>query len=88
MAKLRPDGIHDDRPVKVTIEIPAAVHRDLTAYADVLGRETGQQVSNPEKLIVPMLTRFMATDRAFLKARRRAAAADKTKSYSSPSNPA
>lgn len=42
MTKLRLDGIHDDRPVKVTIEIPATVHRDLAAYADYLN---GQHVS-------------------------------------------
>jgi Protein of unknown function (DUF2274) len=31
---------------------------------------TGQVVSDPAKLIVPMIERFMATDRAFAKARR------------------
>jgi hypothetical protein len=47
----------------------AAVHRDLVAYAEVLGRETGQSVADPAKLIAPMLARFMATDRAFSRAR-------------------
>jgi len=46
------------------------VHRDLVAYAEVLGRETGQPVGEPAKLIAPMVERFMATDRAFAKARR------------------
>jgi hypothetical protein len=72
MTKLKLDALSDDKPVKVTVEFPAAVHRDLVAYADVLGRATGQAVSNPAKLIVPMIERFMATDRAFLKARREA----------------
>ena len=70
MAKLKLGPIADDRPVKLTIEIPAAVHRDLVAYAEVLGRETGQPVGEPAKLIAPMVERFMATDRAFAKARR------------------
>ncbi|WP_370323396.1 DUF2274 domain-containing protein [Salipiger bermudensis] len=62
----------EDKPVKVTVELPASVHRDLVAYAEVLGRETGQPVSDPVRLIVPMLERFMATDRGFAKARRAA----------------
>ncbi|MGX5850580.1 DUF2274 domain-containing protein [Mesorhizobium sp. PL10] len=70
MTKLKLSAIPDDRPVKFTIELPAAVHRDLIAYADVLGRETGQAVADPAKLVAPMLARFMATDRAFGRARR------------------
>jgi hypothetical protein len=70
MAKLKLSGIQDDKPVKVTVELAAAIHRDLVAYADALGRETGQRVE-PAKLIGPMLVRFMATDRAFAKLRRR-----------------
>jgi hypothetical protein len=70
MAKLKLGPIADDRPVKLTIELPAAVHRDLVAYAEVLGRETGQPVGEPAKLIAPMVERFMATDREFAKARR------------------
>lgn len=72
MAKLKLGPPEDDKPVKITVELPAAVHRDLLAYAEVLGRETGQPVADPAKLIAPMLARFMATDRAFLKARRQA----------------
>jgi hypothetical protein len=71
MAKLKFGAITDDKPVKVTVELPANVHRDLVAYSDVLARETGQSISDPAKLIAPMLVRFMATDRAFAKARRK-----------------
>ena len=42
MAKLKLGAIADDKPVKLTVELPAAVHRDLVAYADALGQETGQ----------------------------------------------
>jgi hypothetical protein len=55
----------DEKPVKVAVELPAAVHRDLVAYAEILRREGGQPIRDPVKLIAPMLTRFMATDRAF-----------------------
>jgi hypothetical protein len=70
MAKLKLGAIQDDKPVKITIELSASVHRDLTAYADMLGHELGRAISDPTKLIAPMLIRFMATDRAFRAAKR------------------
>ena len=70
MTKLKIGALPDERPVKVSLELSASVHRDLVAYAAALARETGQPVSDPSKLIAPMLARFMATDRAFAKARR------------------
>ncbi|MDP3745530.1 MAG: DUF2274 domain-containing protein [Phenylobacterium sp.] len=51
MAKLKLGPLADDKPVKLTLELPAPIHRDLVAYAAALAR-------------------FMATDRAFAKARR------------------
>ncbi|CDM60455.1 hypothetical protein LPU83_pLPU83b_0472 (plasmid) [Rhizobium favelukesii] len=41
------------------MELPAQLHRDLTAYAEVLVR-----------LIAAVLERFIASDRGFAKARR------------------
>ena len=70
MPKLKLGALADDKPVKLTIELPATVHRDLLAYADALARETGQPTVDPSKLVAPMLARFMATDRGFGKARR------------------
>ena len=69
MAKLKLGAIADDKSVKLTVELPAAVHRDLLAYAEVLARETAQEITEPTKLIAPMLARFMATDRVFAKIR-------------------
>lgn len=70
MIKLKLGPLADDKPVKISVELPAAIHRDLVSYAEVLGRTTGQSVADPAKLIGPMIERFMATDRAFTKARR------------------
>ena len=70
MTKLKLSEIPDDKPVKLSVELPANVHRDLLAYAEVMARETGQAAPEPAKLIAPMLQRFMATDRAFAKARK------------------
>ena len=69
MAKLKLSIVPDDRPVKLTIELPADVHRDLVAYAEILGQELGQAMT-PAKLIAPMLDRFMTTDRVFAKTKR------------------
>jgi hypothetical protein len=69
-SKLKLTVVADDRPVKLAVELPAAVHRDLIAYAEILSRETAQAITDPTKLVAPMLTRFMATDRAFVKTRR------------------
>ena len=71
MSKLKIAALPDDKPVKVALELPAAVHRDLLAYAKTVTAKNGKPVAEPTKLIVPMLTRFMATDRAFSKSRRR-----------------
>lgn len=69
MTKLKLGPLVDDKPVRLTIELPAGTHRDLVAYAEVLSRESGSAIE-PTKLIAPMLARFMTTDRGFAKARR------------------
>ncbi|MBN9078476.1 MAG: DUF2274 domain-containing protein [Rhizobiales bacterium] len=70
MAKLKLAAIEEIKPVKLTVELPASVHRDLLAYGAVLARETDHAAIEPEKLVAPMLARFMATDRVFAKLRR------------------
>ena len=78
MAKLKLGAIADDKPVKLTIELSAPVHRDLVAYGRALAQETGQDAVEPAKLIAPMLTRFMSTDRVFAKLRRGAPSSQKS----------
>ena len=71
MAKLKLGPLVEDKPVRLTVELPAQVHRDLVTYAEVLGRETVTDAPvEPARLVGPMLARFMNTDRAFAKARR------------------
>jgi len=70
VTRLKLGAIPDDKPVKVTMELPAPLHRDLVAYAEILARQMGRPLTDPMKLIVPMLERFIATDREFAKARR------------------
>ncbi|NIE81116.1 DUF2274 domain-containing protein [Asaia sp. As-1742] len=70
MTKLRLGPFTDDKPVRLTVELPATVHRDLVEYGHLLARESGQAAIMPAKLIAPMLARFMEGDRAFQRRRR------------------
>ena len=54
MAKLKLGAIADDKPVKLSLELPADIYRDLAAYTDMLARETGQSISDPAKLVAPL----------------------------------
>ncbi len=44
MSNLKLGPLADNKPVRLTVELPATTHRDLVAYAEVLGREGGQAV--------------------------------------------
>lgn len=70
MSKLKLGPIEDDTPVKVTVELPAALHRDLLEYGKQLAAETNSKVAEPGKLIVPMVGRFMDSDRGFTRGRK------------------
>ncbi|WP_341713072.1 DUF2274 domain-containing protein [Erythrobacter sp.] len=69
MTRLKLSDIEDEKPVKLTIEISARLHRRLEEYAVVLN--AGQRQGAPEatQLIGPMLDRFIASDRAFARLR-------------------
>lgn len=71
MARLKLGGIEDDKPVRLSIELPAALHRDLIAYGEAIARQSGGIAVGPKKLIAPMLQRFIASDRGFASARRK-----------------
>jgi hypothetical protein len=64
MTKLKLMRLVEDKPVKLSIELPGAIHRDFQPYAEALAKQSGQ-AQNSLSLIAPMLARFIATDRAF-----------------------
>lgn len=66
IARLR--APNNDKPVKVTVELPATVHR-ISSSTRILARESSRPISDPVTLTAPMLARFMAADRAFAKTR-------------------
>ena len=73
MTKLNIDAALDQKPAKISIELPPDIDRDLRAYAELMKQESGHSIADPTKLIAPMLKRFMATDRSFRKFRRQMA---------------
>ena len=68
MTKLKLGPIVDEKPVRLSIDLPASLFADLRRYGELLGAD-GAAVE-PVKLVVPMLERFIATDRGFVGARR------------------
>jgi len=70
MTTLKLGPIPDDKPVKLTIDVPPEVMRDLTLYAEAHAVATAQASQGPARLVVPMLVQFMATDRGFATVKR------------------
>ncbi|MAF61656.1 MAG: hypothetical protein CL680_09360 [Blastomonas sp.] len=70
MTRLKLADLANEKPVRLTLEIPARLHRDLTAYALAVNGGDSKGAPSLERLIPAMLERFIATDRAFSKARR------------------
>lgn len=68
MKKLKLSPIQIEKPVKLTVTLPAALHGDLVAYAEILTRASGQEI-DPTKLVAPMLENFIKSDRGFTNAR-------------------
>lgn len=68
MTRLKLGRIPDERPVKLTIEVPGPLHRKLIAYGEALARETGQpDPIPPAKIAPPMIAGYIDSDREFAK---------------------
>lgn len=70
MTRLKLADLADEKPVRLTVEVSARLHRELLAYATVLNEGDTKGAPAPERLIPPMIERFIATDRSFAKSRR------------------
>lgn len=70
MTRLKLSDLADEKPMRLTIEVSARLHRELLAYAIVLNGGDTKGAPPPERLIPPMIERFIATDRSYAKGRR------------------
>ena len=69
MTKLKLGPIPDDKPVRLTIVVSAELAALLRAYAEAVGSGNTKPVT-VERIVPPMLERFIRTDRAFMRTRR------------------
>ena len=72
MTRLKLEDLADEKPVRLTVEISARLHRELLVYAAVLDGGDAKGAPTPKRLIPPMIERFIATDRSYAKSRRTA----------------
>jgi hypothetical protein len=67
MTRLRLAPLLNGKSVRVTLELPAELYRDLIAYGDLLAKQSDEDPGKPESLIPPMLKQFIKSDRVFTK---------------------
>jgi len=72
VTRLKLEDLTDEKPVRLTVEMSARLHRELLAYATALNGGDAKGAPTPERLIPPMIERFIATDRSYTKLRRSA----------------
>jgi hypothetical protein len=70
MTRLKLSDLADEKPMRMTLEVSARLHRELVAYAVALNDGDVKGAPPPERLIPPMIERFIATDRSYAKSRR------------------
>lgn len=70
MTRLKLEDLADEKPVRLTVEVSARLHRELLAYATALNGGDMKGAPAPERLIPPMIERFIANDRSYAKTRR------------------
>jgi hypothetical protein len=70
VTRLKLEDLADEKPVRMTVELSARLHRELLAYATALNGGDAKGAPTPERLIPPMIERFIATDRSYGKTRR------------------
>lgn len=70
MTRLKLSDLADEKPVRLTVEVSARLHREMLAYGTALNGGDAKGAPPPERLIPPMIERFIAADRSYAKTRR------------------
>lgn len=70
MTRLKLADLADEKPLRVTVELSARLHRDLQAYAIAVNGGETKGAPSIERIVPPMLDRFVSSDREFAKVRR------------------
>ena len=70
MTRLKLADLADEKPVRVTVELSARLHRELVAYAVAINGGEAKGAPTVERIVPPMLERFVSSDREFAKARK------------------
>lgn len=70
MTRLKLADLADEKPVRVTVELSARLLRELIAYAVAINGGEAKGAPTVERIVPPMLERFVASDREFAKVRK------------------
>ena len=70
MTRLKLSDLSDEKPVRLSIELPARLHRSLLAYAIAMNGGADKGTPACERLVPLMIERFIATDRTFARSRK------------------
>jgi hypothetical protein len=70
MTRLKLSDLADEKPVRLTVAVSARLHREMLAYGAALNGGDAKGAPPPERLIPPMIERFIAADRSYAKTRR------------------
>lgn len=70
MTRLKLADLADEKPVRVTVELSARLHRELIAYSVAINGGEAKGAPTVERIVPPMLERFVLSDRGFAKARK------------------
>jgi hypothetical protein len=70
MTRISLADITDEKPVRLTVEMPAKLHRDLQDYCLALSQGATAGVPAPERVIPAMIEKFIASDRSYARERK------------------
>lgn len=70
MTRLKLSDLASEKPVRVTLDIPAQLHRELGEYARAINGGNPEGAPTIELVMTAMLGRFIATDREYARYRR------------------